>query len=67
MISLAEPIKQNCSKKVDEDKDIRVLVVKSKKISTTIASAIFASGKLLTASTKVTLLEDGQDVRVKKV
>ena len=50
-----------------EDKDVKVLVVKSRKITTTTASAIFANRKLLTTSTKVTLLEDTQDVKVKKI
>ncbi len=66
-MGLAEPTKRGGSEEVDNDKDIRVSEVKDRKITTTTASAILAARKLSTTSSKVTLLEGGQDVRVKKV
>lgn len=57
-MGLAEPIEQGDSEEVDDDKDVRVSIVKDRKIITTIASAIPASGKLLMTSFKVTLPED---------
>ena len=56
-MSLAEPIKQNGSEEVDNDKDVRVSVVRGKKITITTACAILAGGKQLTRSIKVTLLK----------
>ncbi len=66
-MGLAEPTKQSGSEEVDDDEDVRVSAVRDRKITTTIASAILVGGKLSTASSKVTLPEGGQDVRVKKV
>ncbi len=66
-MGLAEPSEQSDNEEVNDDKDVKVLVVRGKKITTTTTSAIPAGGKLLTASFKMILLEDGQDVNVKKV
>ena len=66
-MSLTEPIKQSGNKKVYDNKDVRVITVRGRKITITIANIIFVGGKLLKASTKVILLEDIQDMRVKKV
>ncbi len=66
-MGLAEPVKQSGSKEVNDDRNIRVSAVRKRKITTTIASAIPMSGKLSTASTKVTLLEGRQNMRVKKI
>ena len=66
-MGLAKPIEQSGNEKVDDNKDVKVSAVKGRKITTTIASAISAGGKLSMASTKVILLENVQDVRVKKV
>ncbi len=66
-MGLAEPTERGGSEEVDDDKDVRVSAVRGRKITTTTASAIPTSGKLSTASFKVTLPEGGQDVRVKKV
>ncbi len=66
-MGLAEPTEQGGSEEVDNNEDVRVLAVRGWKITTTIASAIPADGKMSTASSKVTLPEVGQDVRVKKV
>ncbi len=66
-MGLAEPTEESSSEEVDDDEDVRVSTVRGRKITTTIANAIPAGGKLSTASSKVTLLEGGQDVRVKKV
>ena len=60
-------IRQSDSEEIDDNKDIKVSAIKGKKITTTTASAIFAGGKLLTISIKVTLPGGGQDVRVKIV
>ncbi len=62
-----EPTKQSGSEKVDDDKDIKVSAVRGRKITTTTASARPAGGKLLMASSKITLLEGEQDVRMKKI
>ncbi len=58
-MGLAELTKQGGSEEVDYDKDVRVLVVKGRKITTTTTSEIPASGKLSTASSMMTLLEGG--------
>ena len=46
LMSLAEPTKQNNSKKVKNDKNVKISAIKKRKIITTIANAILASGKL---------------------
>ena len=57
-MGLAKPTKQSGNEEVDDDKNVRVSAVRSKKIITITISVIPAGGKLLTASTKMTLLED---------
>ena len=66
-MSLAKLKKQNSSKKINNNKDVRVLAVRGRKITITTVNIIPASEKLLTALIKVTLLEDRQNVRVKKI
>lgn len=66
-MSLAKSTKQNSSEEVNKNKDIRVSVIRGRKITITTTSAILAGGKLSTASAKITSLKGGQDVRVKKV
>ena len=66
-MSLIKLIKQSNSKKVDNNKDIRVLAVKNRKITITTISTIFVSGKLLIILIKVTLLKNEQDIKVKKI
>lgn len=66
-MSLAKSTKQNSSEEVNENKDIRVSVIRSRKITITTLSAIPAGGKLSTASAKIISIKGGQDVRVKKV
>ncbi len=56
-MGLVKPTEQSGDKKVDDNKDVRVSAVKGRKITTTTISAIFTGGKLLTASSKVTLSE----------
>ena len=51
-----EPQEWNSSEKVNNDKNIRVSIVKSMKFIITTTSIISASKKLSTVSTKVTLL-----------
>lgn len=48
-------------------RDVRVLVVKGRKIGRTIASAKPKVRKLLKASTKMVLVEDRQDVSVRMI
>lgn len=55
---LAELIKQSGNEEVDDDENVRVSTVKSKKITTTTGSAIPAGRKLLMTSRKVILLKD---------
>lgn len=66
-MGLAKSIKQNSSKKVNNNKDIRVLVIKSWKIPINTASAILISRKLSMISIKMILLENKQNVKVKKI
>lgn len=66
-MGLAKSIKQNSSKKVNNNKDIRVLVIKSRKIPINTASAILISRKLSMISIKMILLENKQNVKVKKI
>ncbi len=66
-IGLLEYTKQNGSEEVDDDKDVRVSVVRGRKITITTISVILVGGKLLMKSTKMTLLEDRQYIRVKKI
>ncbi len=66
-MSLTELIEQSGKEKVNDYKDVKVSVIRDKKITTTIASIILAGGKLSTTSTKVTLSKSVQDIRVKKV
>lgn len=51
----------------NNNKDVKLLVIRGRKIIITTISIILASGKLLTISTKVTWSEDKQDVKMKKV
>ena len=48
-------------------KDVRVLTVRGRKITITTASAKSAMGKLLMASIKMTLIEDQQNMSMKKI
>ena len=56
-MGLAEPIEQNGSKKVNDNKDVKVLAIKGRKITIIIASTISAGGKMLIVLTKLTLPE----------
>ena len=67
MIGLVKLIEQSNSEKVNDNKDIRISVVRGEKITTTTASALFASRKLLMVSIKVILPEGKQNIRVKKI
>lgn len=58
-MSLMEPIKQSSSDEVNENKDVKISIVKSKKITITIINTISAGIKLLTVSTNMTLPESG--------
>ena len=67
-MGLTEPTEQSGAEKVDDNKNVRILAVRGRKIITTTASAILVGGKLLTISTKMTLpVSGGHDVRVKKI
>ena len=66
-MSLAELAKQSGGKKVNDNKDVKISVVKRRKITTTIASAKPISGKLPPTSTKMSLPNHRQDLRVKRV
>lgn len=58
---------QRGSKKVDNDKDVRVPAVRDSKIITFMVNAKLAVKNLLTVSTKVALVENGQNVSIKKI
>lgn len=58
---------QYSSEEINDDKNVRIPAVKGRKITITTASAKPVVGKLLTASTKVVLIEDGRDVNVRKI
>ena len=58
-MSLAKSTEQSGSKKVDDNKDVKVSAVKDRKITTITTNAIPAGGKLLMALIKETLLEVG--------
>lgn len=45
-MGLAKPTEQNNNEEVDDNEDIRVSVIKGRKINTTIASIIPVGGKL---------------------
>ncbi len=62
-----EPTEQNSSKEIDNDKDVKVSVVQGRIITITTINVILVDRKPLIGSTKVTLPEGRQDVRVKKV
>lgn len=66
-MGLAEPTEQNDSEKVHDNKDVRVLAVRNKKIIISIVNTIPAGEKLLTTSTEMNLLEGGYNIRVRKV
>ena len=67
-MGLMKPIKQNNGEEINDDKNVRISLVKGRKITAITVSAISARKKLLTTSTNMTLLElDGQDMRVKKI
>lgn len=57
-MGLIKLIKQNSSKKVNNNKDFQVLVVRDSKLITTTINTKSAIEKLLSISTKVVLLED---------
>ena len=58
-MGLAKLKKQSGSKEVNDNKNVRVLVVRGRKITTTTTSLISASRKLSMISTKVTLPKGG--------
>lgn len=58
---------QRGSEEINDNKNVRILVVKSKKITTIIRSIKLAFKKRLTMSIKVNLVENGQDVSIKKI
>lgn len=66
-MGLAKFTEYNGSKKVDNNKDVRVSVVRGRKIPITTTSVIFVGGKLSAALTKMTLQETGQNMRVKNI
>lgn len=66
-MGLAESKEPTSSEKVDDNKDVRISAIKSRKIFTTTASAILVGKKRSIALIKVILVEDWQDVRVKKI
>lgn len=55
------------SEQIDDNKDVKILVVRRKKIAITTLGTKPAIEKLLMVSTKMAFAEDGQDVSVKKV
>ena len=66
-MGLTEPTEQSDSKEVNDNEDVKVSAVRGRKIIITIVSVIPAARKLSTTSTKETLLEGRQDVKVKKI
>ncbi len=64
---LTERTEQSGSEQVDDDEEVRVPALKGRKVAMTTAGAKPEGGKLLTASTRVALGKDGQDVSVRKV
>lgn len=58
---------QYSNEEVNNNKDVKVLMVKGRKIATTIASAKPVVKNLLTTLTKVALIEDSQDINVRKI
>ncbi len=54
-----ELIEQSGSEEVIDNKDVRVSVIRGRKITTTIVSAIPIENKLLMISTKMTLPKGG--------
>ena len=66
-MGLTKLTKQNSSEKVNDNKDVKVLAVRSRKITTTtITNTILVGQKLSMVAIKMTLSEGWQDVRVKK-
>lgn len=55
------------SKEIDDDEDVKVLVIRGRKIAIITASTKPAVEKLLMASIKVTLREDERDVSMSKI
>lgn len=58
---------QHSGEKVNNNKDVRILVVKGRKITIIIISVKLIFGKLLMASTKIALVEDGQNGNISKI
>lgn len=65
MLNVLEGLKDACN--LLDKGDVRVPAVKGTKIATTTASVKLAVGKLLTASTKMALVENRRDVSVRKI
>lgn len=59
--------KQHNSKKVNNNKDIRILVFKNSKVIINTVSAKPTFKKLLTILTKMILVENRQNISIKKV
>lgn len=57
----------NGSEKVDNNKNIRILAIKNKKVAITTLNAKLTIEKLLIVSTKVVLIKDGQDIYMRKI
>ena len=66
-MGLAKLTEQNDSEEVDDNKNIKRSAIKNRKISITTTNVIPVSRKQLIAWIKVTLSEDKQNMRVKKV
>lgn len=57
-MGLAKATEQNSSEEVDDNKDIKVLTIRSRKITITTVITVSASRKLSIVLTKIILLED---------
>lgn len=66
-MGLAEPIEQSDSEEVNDNKNVRVSRVKSRKTITATINAISMCRRLLTVSIQMILPGNKQNVRVKNV
>ena len=67
LMGLVKPIEQNSSKKINNNGDVRVLIVRGSKITINIANIKSAGRKLSTMLIKIILLENKKNVKVKKI
>lgn len=60
-------MEQHNSKNVDDNKNTKILMIKSRKVATITVITKLTVGKLLTTSIKIALIKERRDVSMRKI